>query len=109
MSVAAAIANLFCDCRLNGVLTSPGIFHKDFGGSIVKPNEAQTLLTTPEAADFLRLSPRTLERLRVQGTGPKYRKAGSGLRARVLYELNDLNAWLVRKYTSTSEYPPRQP
>ncbi len=74
----------------------------------MKPNEAPALLKTSEAADFLRLSPRTLERLRVQGTGPKYMKAGPGLRARVLYELNDLNAWVIRRYTSTSEYPRRQ-
>lgn len=70
----------------------------------MKPNEAQTLLTTPEAAEFLRLSPRTLERLRVQGTGPKYMKAGSGIRARVLYAPEDLIAFTERKYQSTSEY-----
>lgn len=62
------------------------------------------LLTTIEAAKVLRLSPRTLERHRVQGTGPSYMKAGRGLRARVLYAPDDLNAWIARKYGSTSEY-----
>ncbi|CAN1724886.1 DNA-binding protein [Hyphomicrobium sp. 1Nfss2.1] len=61
-------------------------------------------LTTIEAAKVLRLSPRTLERLRVQGTGPSYMKAGRGLRARVLYAPEDLNAWIARRYASTSEY-----
>ncbi len=70
----------------------------------MKPNEAQTLLTTDEAAQFLRLSPRTLERYRVEGTGPKYRKAGPGIRARVLYAFEDLLSFTDRKYQSTSEY-----
>lgn len=38
------------------------------------------LLTTPEAAEILRLKPRTLEALRVQGTGPRYHKIGPGRR-----------------------------
>lgn len=75
----------------------------------MKPNEAPSLLTTVEAAKFLRLSHRTLERLRVQGTGPKYMKAGPGLRARVLYELRDLRNWIERKYGSTSEYSNKCP
>jgi hypothetical protein len=62
------------------------------------------LMNTVETAKYLRLSPRTLERLRVEGTGPRYMKAGSGLRARVLYEASDLNEWIKRKYESTSEY-----
>jgi len=70
----------------------------------MKPNEALTLLTTPEAAEFLRLSPRTLERYRVVGTGPKFRKAGPGLRARVLYAPEDLLEFTKRKFSSTSEY-----
>ena len=64
----------------------------------------QTLLTTIEAAKIVRLSPRTLERHRVQGTGPRYRKAGPGMRARVLYTMEDLNEWVGRKFGSTSEY-----
>jgi hypothetical protein len=63
-----------------------------------------SLLTTIEAAKYLRLSPRTLERLRVQGDGPRFMKAGRGLRARVLYAPGDLQGWISRTYGSTSEY-----
>jgi len=66
---------------------------------------ADRYLTTAEAAEFLRLSPRTLERLRVEGTGPRFMKAGRGKRARVLYCLRDVRDWLEGKsYLSTSEY-----
>lgn len=46
-------------------------------------------LTTDEAAAFLRLSPRTLEKQRVLGGGPRFRKFG----ARVVYAAVDLRAW----------------
>ena len=46
-------------------------------------------LRTPEAARFLSLSGRTLEKRRIYGTGPKYRKIGG----RVVYALDDLQAW----------------
>lgn len=62
-------------------------------------------LISAEAAAVLRLSKRTLERMRVDGTGPKYLKAGPGKRSRVLYRQSDLMAWLEgRSYSSTSEY-----
>jgi hypothetical protein len=57
-------------------------------------------LTNDEAAAFLRLSPRTLEKQRVLGGGPRYRKFG----ARVLYALGDLRAWADgRAYGMTSD------
>ena len=66
-------------------------------------------LTTVEAADFVRLSPRTLERLRVEGTGPRFIKAGRGKRTRVLYRPADLQEWLeTNVYQSTSEYPAKR-
>jgi predicted DNA-binding transcriptional regulator AlpA len=46
-------------------------------------------LRTPEAARFLSLSGRTLEKHRTYGTGPRYRKIGG----RVVYALDDLQAW----------------
>ncbi len=49
-------------------------------------------LRTPEAADFLGLSSRTLEKHRTYGTGPAYRKLGG----RVVYALDDLKAWADR-------------
>lgn len=49
-------------------------------------------LRTPEAARFLGLSGRTLEKHRTYGTGPKYSKIGG----RVVYTLDDLQAWVAR-------------
>jgi excisionase family DNA binding protein len=58
-----------------------------------------TLLTQREAAMALRLSERTLERLRVTGTGPAFTKLGR----RVLYPQDKLDGWITsRIVTSTS-------
>ena len=57
------------------------------------------LLRTQEAARFLGISIRTLEKHRNYGTGPTYRKIGG----RVLYAVEDLQAWTAigaRKSTS---------
>ncbi len=68
----------------------------------------EQFLTTVECAAILRLSPRTLERMRVQGGGPRYVKAGSGLRSKVLYPMADIAAWTdARTFHSTSEYVAR--
>jgi hypothetical protein len=57
-------------------------------------------LTTEEAADFLRLSPRTLEKQRVIGGGPRYRKFGR----RVLYAIDELEGWAnQRSHEMTSD------
>ncbi|MBB5754708.1 MULTISPECIES: helix-turn-helix transcriptional regulator [Hyphomicrobiales] len=57
-------------------------------------------LRTPEAANYLGLSSRTLEKHRTYGTGPSYRKLGG----RVVYALEDLQAWADRgAVTSTSD------
>jgi hypothetical protein len=57
-------------------------------------------LTNDEAATFLRLSPRTLEKLRVIGGGPRFRKFGR----RVLYAVEDLEAWAnARSFEMTSD------
>ncbi|WP_068874008.1 MULTISPECIES: AlpA family transcriptional regulator [unclassified Phenylobacterium] len=58
------------------------------------------LLRTNEAADWLGLSGRTLEKHRTFGTGPAYRKIGG----RVVYAIVDLQAWADRgTRTSTTE------
>ena len=68
-------------------------------------SEGVALLTTRECAERLRLSPRTLERMRVEGRGPRYVKAGRGSQSRVLYCEADLAAWVeAHRFTSTSEY-----
>jgi hypothetical protein len=57
-------------------------------------------LTTDEAGAFLRLSPRTLEKQRVLGGGPRFRKLG----ARVVYATADLRAWAdTHTYGMTSD------
>jgi hypothetical protein len=57
-------------------------------------------LRTADAARFLGLSGRTLEKHRTYGTGPAYRKLGG----RVVYALDDLKAWAERgAKTSTSD------
>jgi len=57
-------------------------------------------LRTKEAAAFLSLSARTLEKHRTYGTGPAYHKLGG----RVVYSIEDLQAWTGRgAVTSTSD------
>ena len=57
-------------------------------------------LTTEEAATFLRISPRTLEKRRVTGGGPRFCKLGG----RVVYAVHDLDAWAdARRFKDTSE------
>lgn len=57
-------------------------------------------LTQTEAGEFLRLSPRTLQNMRVSGEGPVYRKHGR----LVFYRMEDLIAWSeARKQESTSD------
>jgi hypothetical protein len=57
-------------------------------------------LRTKEAAEFLSLSARTLEKHRTYGTGPAYRKLGG----RVVYAIDDLETWADRgAVTSTSD------
>ncbi len=57
-------------------------------------------LRTKEAGEFLSLSARTLEKHRTYGTGPAYRKLGG----RVVYAIDDLEAWAERgAVTSTSD------
>ena len=57
-------------------------------------------LTNNEAAEFLRLSPRTLEKQRVIGGGPRFRKFGR----RVMYAVVDLETWAdARSFEMTSD------
>ena len=46
-------------------------------------------LNTARAAHYVGLSPRTLEKMRTLGHGPKYRKHGRYVR----YLISDLDAW----------------
>jgi excisionase family DNA binding protein len=58
------------------------------------------VLTTKEAADYVRLGKPTLERFRLTGNGPRYCKLGGAVR----YRKCDLDEWLEQRLVrSTSE------
>ncbi|MBK6869125.1 MAG: helix-turn-helix domain-containing protein [Burkholderiales bacterium] len=62
--------------------------------------QPQPYLTNDEAAEYLRLSPRTLEKQRVIGGGPRFRKFGR----RVMYAMVDLDTWAAdRSFETTSD------
>ncbi|HVZ06606.1 helix-turn-helix transcriptional regulator [Rhodopila sp.] len=56
---------------------------------------------THEAARLLGLSARTLEKYRCHGSGPTFRKLGG----RVVYAVDDLNAWADRSACSSTSDP----
>ena len=57
-------------------------------------------LTTDQAAHYVGLSRRTLEKMRTAGGGPRFRKHGRYVR----YHIDDLDAWSAEHgKTSTSE------
>ena len=58
-------------------------------------------LRTPEAARFVGLSIRTLEKHRIYGTGPRYSKLGG----RVVYRVEDLQAWVDRGAKASTSDP----
>ena len=63
------------------------------------PAQKIGLLSTREAAAYLRLSASTLEKLRVSGKGPVYVQPAR----KVSYTLHDLDAWIAgNRRTSTS-------
>lgn len=55
---------------------------------------------TPEATEYQRLSPRTLQKIRVDGRGPIFLKFGR----KTLYEKADLDSWAqASRRRSTSD------
>ena len=62
--------------------------------------EEPVYLDTREAAAFLGLSPRTLDRYRVTGEGPEFFRFGT----RIRYLKSDVAAWAsIRRVRSTSD------
>ncbi|MEO6152944.1 MAG: helix-turn-helix domain-containing protein [Croceibacterium sp.] len=58
-------------------------------------------LRTPDAAIYLGVGQSTLERKRVDGTGPKFRRLGEKI---ITYCVDDLDAWASEQvHRSTSE------
>jgi len=60
---------------------------------------------THDAAAFLGLSGRTLEKHRCTGTGPVFRKLGG----RVVYAIEDLEAWAAERARNSTSDPGSQP
>lgn len=58
-------------------------------------------LSNEEAAAFLKLSPRALEKLRVVGGGPPFRKFGR----RVLYRMDELEDWAAKRKCDSMSDP----
>ena len=86
---------------------TPGSFTKKAPAGGAKPEGEEHMsrngrhyLSTREAADWLSLSPRTLDRYRVSGDGPVFHRFGG----RVRYLRDDLETWAqARRRTSTSD------
>jgi len=65
-----------------------------------RAKKGSPFLNTAQAAHYVGLSGRTLEKMRVTGGGPKYRKHGRYVR----YHIADLDAWSdSRSKGSTSD------
>ena len=62
---------------------------------------SQRYVRTNEAAAFLSLSGRTLEKHRCTGTGPVFRKLGG----RVVYAIEDLEAWATEHARNSTSDP----
>lgn len=66
----------------------------------VPMSDNTTYLTQKQAADLLHISVRTLERMRLEGNGPRFLKAGR----RVLYSQLSIEDWLnQRTFESAAE------
>lgn len=63
------------------------------------PTDTSINLSNDEAAEYLRVSPRTLEKLRTKRQGPAYHKIGR----RVVYVLADLQAYLSQHRCDTTD------
>ena len=65
-----------------------------------RAKKGSPFLSTAQAAHYISLSRRTLEKMRTIGGGPKYRKHGRHVR----YHIDDLDAWSAsRAKRSTSD------
>ena len=60
-------------------------------------------LRTKEAARFIAVSPHTLEKHRIYGTGPQYSKIGG----RIIYAVTDLGEWAERGARRAASDPGR--
>lgn len=59
----------------------------------------RTKLTTAQAAKYIGLSQRQMERMRAEGGGPVWFKAGNAINSPCMYEVGDLDMWVRAKKT----------
>lgn len=72
----------------------------DHTSRATEARKGSPFLSTREAAFYLGLSFRTLEKMRLTGNGPRFRKHGRFVR----YHIVDLDAWSEgRRHSSTSD------
>jgi predicted DNA-binding transcriptional regulator AlpA len=69
---------------------------------LTAPHGAEILYDTAHAAAKLNLSPRTLEKMRLNGTGPRFFKLG---RRRVAYSDETLREWLTSRLRRSTSDP----
>ena len=61
------------------------------------------ILREPDAARYVGLSERQLQRLRAQGGGPRYARLGPSPHSPIGYPIDELDAWLrERTFATTS-------
>lgn len=66
----------------------------------------EPLWNTATAAEFLGISVPTVQRMRSDGSGPRFVRLGRGKRSRIAYRRSDLAAWIeANTYASTAQYP----
>jgi hypothetical protein len=70
-------------------------------GKLETNKEDPVYLTTAEAAHHLKMSPRRLEKLRVIGGGPIFRKHGG----HVVYKRSDLDNWSDSRQRDVTKPP----
>lgn len=72
----------------------------DHSSRAAEARKGSPFLATPQAAFYLGLSFRTLEKMRLMGHGPRFRKHGRYVR----YHIADLDDWSEgRRQSSTSD------
>jgi hypothetical protein len=69
----------------------------------LRARPANPFLTPVQAGDFVRLSWRTLEKMRQKGEGPRFRRHGRYIR----YHIDDLEAWSKANEHSATHDTPR--
>jgi excisionase family DNA binding protein len=70
-----------------------------------KAKKGSPFLSTAQAAHYVSLSRRTLENMRIDGGGPRFRKHGRYVR----YHIDDLDAWSEEHVKLSTSEPDRPP